>query len=272
LLETAAVKLGLCSICLADRPLRDVAALAADVGLDGIEVTARRPHIERDAGPEGARAAAREVRETGVEIIAYGSYLGYPPLVSSVDVAREVAMTEALGTPLLRVWATPLPDAPGNVTPVVSLMRETAAAAAAGGITVVIERHAGSFADTAERAERLLDAIDRPNVALNYQPLDSLRQEQAVEQPDDCARLIGRSRYFHVKNYYPNADGGGLVTPFASIADGVLDYRSILRAAAAGGYDGPLSIEFLATDDRPAEEKLAQDAAFLRRIIAELGA
>ncbi len=266
------MKLGLCSICLRDRPLRDVATLVASVGLDGIEVTGRRPHIERDAGAEGARAAGQEVRDAGLEVIAYGSYLGQPPLVSSVDVAREVAMTAALGTGLLRVWAAPVPKAPDDIAPVVSLMRETAAAAEANGITVVIERHAGSFADTAERAERLLDAVDRPNVALNYQPLDSLRWGEAGDQPHDCARLIGRSRYFHVKNYYASSDGSGPLRPFASIANGVLDYRAILQAASAGGYDGPLSIEFLAADDRPAEEKLAQDVTFLREVMAEIDA
>lgn len=267
------MKLGLCSICLRDRYLRDVALLAASVGLDGIEVTARRPHVERDAGIEGGRAAAGEVRAAGIEVLAYGSYLGQPPLVSSSDVAREVAMTEALGTDLLRVWAAPLPESPDDVTPVVALMRETAAAAEDAGITIVIERHAGSFADTVERVERLLVAIDRPNVALNYQPLDSLSEAEAeaAKQHQDCARLIGRSRYFHVKNYYPSADGSGSVRPFASIADGVLDYRAILRAAAAGGYDGPLAIEFLALDDRSAEEKLAQDVGFLQGVIADLG-
>ncbi len=266
------MKLGLCSICLRDRSLRDVALLAASVGLAGIEVTARRPHVDRDGGAEGVRAAAREVREAGIEILAYGSYLGQPPLVSSSDIVREVAMTEALGTDLIRVWAAPLPESPDDVTPVVALMRETAAAAGAVGITVVIERHAGSFADTVERVERLLDAIDRPNVALNYQPLDSLSDVEAADQHQDCARLIGRARYFHVKNYYPSADGSGSVRPFASIADGVLDYRAILRAAAEGGYDGPLAIEFLALDDRPAEEKLARDVELLRGIIADLDA
>jgi sugar phosphate isomerase/epimerase len=246
--------------------------LAASVGLDGIEVTGRRPHIERDAGAVGARLAAQEVQAEGIEILAYGSYLGQPPLVSSADVAREVAMTEALRTGLLRVWAAPFPESPDEITPVVTLMRETAAAAEAGGITVVVERHAGSFADTAERVERLLDAIDRPNVALNYQPLDALLEVEAAEQHQDCARLIGRSRYFHVKNYYPSANGTGLVRPFASIADGALDYRAILRAAVGGGYDGPLAIEFLALDDRPTEEKLAEDVAFIRGIIADLGA
>jgi sugar phosphate isomerase/epimerase len=95
-------------------------------------------------------------------------------------------------------------------------------------------------------------------------------EEEVTQQPNDCAHLIGRARYFHFKNYYPGADGSGLVKPFASIADGVLDYRAILRVAVAGGYDGPLAIEFLALDARPPEDKLAQDVTFLREVLAEL--
>ena len=58
--------------------------------------------------------------------------------------------------------------------------------------------------------------------------------------------------------------GGGLAT-------GVLDYRAILPAIVRSGYAGPFTIEFLAADERPVEEKLAADAAFVRGILAELG-
>ena len=51
----------------------------------------------------------------------------------------------------------------------------------------------------------------------------------------------------------------------------MLDYRALLAAAFEAGYAGPLTIEFLAWDERPVEEKLAADVGYLRRLLAELG-
>jgi sugar phosphate isomerase/epimerase len=155
---------------------------------------------------------------------------------------------------------------------VVDLMRAAADAAASEGISVVIERHVGSHADTQPRILRLLDAIGRPNVALNYQVLDFLPPEEAALQAADAERLVSLARYFHLKNYRPNPEPGGRLLPGAALADGVLDYRSILSSALAAGYAGPLTIEFLAMDPRPVEEKLAADVAFVRSVLAESGA
>ena len=43
------MKLGFCSISALDRPLADVAHLAATLGLDGIEVTQRAPHLTEES-------------------------------------------------------------------------------------------------------------------------------------------------------------------------------------------------------------------------------
>lgn len=270
-MATTDIPLGFCSISALDRPLEQVAALAAELGLAGIEVTARRPHLDPEAGVAVARAAASAVRAAGSDVIAYGSYLGRFGLTSHTHAAREAALAAALGAPLLRVWAEPMDDAPGESAPVVALMQAACDAARGDGITVVIERHMGSFADTPERIAYLLDAIARPNVALNYQVLDFLPPADAAGQPDDAARLVPQARYFHLKNYQANDAAGGPLLPGGSLEGGVLDYRAILAAALGAGYAGPMTIEFLAADARPVEDKLAADVAFVRTLLAELG-
>jgi sugar phosphate isomerase/epimerase len=211
------------------------------------------------------------VRAAGVDVVAYGSYLGRFGQVTRGHAEREAALAEALGTRLLRVWAEPLADGQTDPAPTVGLMRTACDAARPDGITVVVERHVGSFADTPARIDRLLDAIDRPNVALNYQVLDFLPPEEAERQAEDAARLVGRARYLHLKNYQPNPEPGAPLLPGAALGAGALDYRAILRAVVAAGYDGPMTIEFLAADARPVEEKLAADAAFVRDVLASLG-
>jgi sugar phosphate isomerase/epimerase len=172
-------------------------------------------------------------------------------------------------TPLLRVWAEPAAG-PGHRGPVVEPLQATCDAAAVHAVHVVVERHVGSFADTPERIEALLADVGRDNFALNYQVLDLIAPEAADAQPADAAALASRARYFHLKNFRPNPDGGPLL-PGGSLAGGVLDYRAILAAAFDAGYAGPLAIEFLSWDPLPIEEKLSADAAHLRALLAELG-
>ena len=262
--------LAFCSISALDRPLARVAELAAALGLDGIEVTARPPHLELDADLAAVRDAGQAVRAAGSDVVAYGSYLGRFRLTTPAHAEREAARAAALGAPLLRVWAEPLEGAPDDRATVVALLRTACDAARGDGITVVVERHVGSFADTPERVAWLLDAIDRPNVALNYQVLDFLPPEAAPQQPADAAALVRHARYFHLKNYRPNDTVGGPLLLGASLADGVLDYRAILAAALGAGYAGPMTFEFLAADARPVEDKLAADVAFVRGVLAEL--
>lgn len=266
--------IGFCSLSALDRPLAQAASAAAEAGCDGLEVSARPPHLDPAAEPAAAREAARAVRAAGIEVIAYGSYVGAGRPLRRADAVRAAEVADALGTPLVRVWAECAPE--DDPEPVIAHLRDVCDAAAPHGQTVVVERHVGSLADTAERVERLLAAVDRPNFALNYQTLDFLPVEAARAQPEDAARLAGRARYFHLKNYRPQPDAseGGDVRRLvhgASLEAGALDYRALLRAAFAAGYRGPLAIEFLAFDARPLVERLATDVTWLRRVLAELG-
>jgi len=263
----------LCSICAMDRSLADATALAARCGADGIEVTARAPHVDSDAGLDAIRAAGKRVRASGLEVTAYGSYLSWSGPGFETEVAREVERAAALDAKLLRVWAGhPEGASDAVLDDVAALLRATGDAAAAEGIHVVIERHGGTFADTAERTETLLDAVGHENVSLNYQTLDGLPAAKASAQPDDARRLIPRSRYFHVKNYRPNPVPGGPLLLGGDLEKGEPDYEAILRAAVEAGYRGPYGIEFLAFDERPLEGKVADGVGWLRRTLEAVGA
>lgn len=262
--------LGLCSISALDRPLAGAAELAAQAGIPALEVTARPPHLDPEAGVGAAREAGRVVRSVGVDVIAYGSYLGRFGQTSPAHARREVALAAALGTRLLRVWAEPVEAGTEDIEPTLAWLVEACDAAASEGITVVVERHIGSFADSAERIDMLFERAARPNLALNYQVLDALPQAAIPHQAADCARLVGRARYFHLKNYRAPADGGPL-QPGGSLEGGALDYRAILGAALDAGYSGPLMLEFLSWERLPSEEKIARDVTFLRQLLVEPG-
>jgi sugar phosphate isomerase/epimerase len=260
--------LAFCSISALDRSVAEAAKVAADAGLQGLEVSAHLPHLDPEKGPEAARQVGRAVRAAGIQVVAYGSYLGRYGRVTGKHAEQDAAIARALDTRLFRVWAEPLEEGQTDKGPTVELMQAACDAARAAGITVVIERHLGSFADTPDRIEDLFRAINRPNVALNYQVLDFLPASEIGNQAADAAELIHLAKYFHLKNYQ-NPGGQGPLFPGASLEAGVLDYRAILGAALDAGYDGPMTIEFLAADERPVEAKLAADVAFVRKLLAD---
>lgn len=261
-----------CSISAMDRDLGAAARVAAAAGCDGLEVTARAPHLDPDASPESARAAGEAVRAAGIEVVAFGSYLGRGGRLALAQGAHDVALARALDTRRLRVWAEePGREGGAPFAECVRLIQETAARAADADIVLVVERHVASWADTPERVERLLDAIDRPNVALNWQPSDLIRPEEIALQPADATRLVPRARYVHLKSYQRHpGDAAAPCLPGGSIREGALDWRAILQAVFAAGYEGPLTIEFLSWAPRPLEEKLADDVAFVREVLGEI--
>ena len=249
-------------------PVEDVVFDRLRLDDDGIEVTARSPHFDPKDGVDAARRAADAVRSHGVEVVAYGSYLGRRP-AQAEEARHEVLLAAALGAPRIRVWAEATGDDPEDMRACTEVLRAACDAAAKRGIDVVVERHRGSFADTYARIASLFAGVDRPNVGLNYQPLDFLPAEAAAAQADDARELAPWIRYVHLKNYTRHHDEGGPLMLGGSLEDGALDYRSILPAIVSSGYDGPLTIEFLAFDERPVEEKLAADVAFVRDVLGK---
>jgi sugar phosphate isomerase/epimerase len=263
------MKLAFSSISALDRSLAEAAQLAAEAGLDALEVTERFPHLTPGCDLEAATAAGRAVQAAGLEVAAFGSYLGREAPAGPEAATHAAACAAAMETSLLRVWAEPAAGG-GDRGRVVELLQSACDAAAVHDVHVAVERHVGSFADTPERIEALLADVGRDNFALNYQVLDLIAPEAADAQPADAAALAPRARYFHLKNFRPNP-GGGPLLPGGSLAGGVLDYRAILAAAFDAGYAGPLAIEFLSWEPLPIEEKLAADAAHIRALLAELG-
>ena len=202
--------------------------------------------------------------------MAFGSYLGGGGRLGKERAAHGVALARAWGAALLRVWAEQ-PGAEGGAPfdEIVALLRAAAVRAADVGITVVVERHVQSWADEPERIERLLAAVDHPSVALNYQVLDALLPDALTAQPADATCLARHARYVHLKNYRLNPSDAALaVVPGASLREGLVDYRAVLPAILRAGYDGPLTIEFLSWAAKPLAEKLADDVAFVREVLA----
>lgn len=256
-----------CTIAALDRPLSRVVEMAADAGFGGLEITARPPHVDDEASLDGLAAIGEEVRRAGLEVVAYGSYLSFVGPGSGALARRDVERARAVGASRLRVWAAHVGGAAEeHRRDVVRLLQATSALAADAGLDVVVERHEGTFADTVDRTTRLLADVARPNVWLNYQTLDGMRRDEASRVHREVELLVPLSRYVHLKNYVC-PDGDDVLQLGGDLRRGIVDYRALLPAIAAAGFDGPYAIEFVGADGRALEEKLADGLSFVREAL-----
>ena len=96
----AAFHTGLTSVTFRQKSAAQIAALAAEAGLEGIEWGGDVHVPPGDAA--AAASAARLTREAGLRVTSYGSYYHALPQEDFAPVLRSAA---ALGAPVVRIWA-----------------------------------------------------------------------------------------------------------------------------------------------------------------------
>lgn len=267
---TGSQKLGLATIVGLCHPLEEVLDVAAALGLDGIEITGRSPHLRPGASARTVAEVRHAAQARDLEVLAFGSYVGFRGAFERSDADTAVAIARDLGATRLRVWA----ESPSGrlddrgFSAAVSLLKHCCDEAAVHRVEVVVERHRQSFADSAPNVERLLHAVGRKNLSLNYQPLDHLPADAAATVPADARRLAPLASYAHLKNYEVRNSQSRTLELGSSLAAGALDYRAILKASVDAGFEGPLVLEFTSDEEStPFEHRVRRDIDFLRELL-----
>lgn len=256
---------GLVSITFRHLEVPDIARLAADCKLRGIEWggDVHVPVGDVDAATRAAEATAA----AGLEVTSYGSYFrpsgaGDPPFTPIADTAA------ALDAPAIRVWAGRHGSAearPEARSVVAAALAHAADVAAERGIAVNLEYHENTLADTPASALSLLDEIDSgrvhadPPVRTYYQPGRATPAHEAVE----ALRQL-RDHLAHVHVFSWDADGrrlrlGARQDLWSAIFGELADTSEIYHA----------QLEHVA-DDSP--EQLRNDAAELLHLIEHAAA
>ncbi|WP_233223517.1 sugar phosphate isomerase/epimerase [Amycolatopsis sp. CA-128772] len=193
-------RIGLCSVTFRALPADEVARVAAAAGLRRVEWGA-----DVHAPPRPV-AALREVREQtaahGLTACSYGSYWrAGRDSTEEFDALAEAAA--ALGAPRIRVWAGTEDSADASAPArarVTAALREAASIAAGRGLTVALEFHSGTLADTPPAALRLLDDVGHDALSTYWQP--------PVDAPDEpalagLATMLERVSAVHVFSWWP---------------------------------------------------------------------
>jgi len=194
----------------------------------------------------------RALREHGVRLVAMAAGTGWPvleparraELVTAVRRAIDVAVDLECPT-IIVVAGEQVPDVPRRRQreALAAALGELAPELGAAGVTAALEPlntridHPGQLLDRTADGFEVVEAAGSPNVRLLYDLYHSITMG---EEPDEVlSGRLGLVQHVHV------ADVPGRHEP----GSGTVDWPRRLRALVAGGYSGPVGLEYQPTTD-----------------------
>lgn len=253
------MNVGLCTISNGEASVETVLTAAAEAGYDGVEIWGKAPHVGERTTAESERIV-ETAREHALEIPVYGSYLRAGADDFRDGLATELRAAESLGADLIRVWAGTQEygdHAEAHWEAVVEDLASLADRAADRGIGVTVEHHAGTLTSSATGARRLVEAVDRGTLGLNYQPSFSLPPEKIIANARDLGSLSNNA---HVQAV-PEQNGEDRCL----LEDAYFDVEAVLEALSAEGFDGYVNVEFV-TDEYDYGVATERDLAYVRSL------
>jgi len=261
----SSLRIGLCTIAFRDRRLPEVLELAHSIGYEGVELWGREPHICEAFDARRVAEARAQIRASGLELVSYSPYVYFSSLKE--DGAQQefrtalgfLRVAQGLGSPRMRVYAGR--KASGEATAqdweyCTRGLRALAKAAEASEVTLCVETHGGTLADTAETTARVLSAVDSPSLRVLFDPVNLWPEDSAAS----ARALRSHIELVHLKNRPDRAGSLPLLD------EGTVDFREALVWLKESGYEGFVDVEFVS--QLSPEAAAAHDYAFLKRVAA----
>jgi len=254
------VNLGLCTISNKEANVEQVIERAAEAGYDGVEIWGKEPHVG-EGSPERCVEVRDHAADNDVEVGVYGSYLRVGTEEFDEMLNHEVDVAAELGADTIRVWA-------GNSDyenrtseeweAAIADLRELTDVAADRGLAVTVEKHHGSLTNSARGVRNLIEAVDRAECGLNWQPSFS---QSSADVLADATKLASLSNNLHVQAV---PEPGTVDRCF--LRDAYFDLDEILTHFQDIGFDGWVNVEFV-TAYVDYETAIATDHSFLESIL-----
>ncbi|RDZ51370.1 sugar phosphate isomerase/epimerase [Haloferax sp. Atlit-4N] len=253
------MEIGVCTISSKSHSIESVLEICHDLSVDGVEIWGK-DHIP-DRSQQTCQAIAAAGSRWEVTIPVYGSYLRVGGEDFDQKMETELDVTEWLGADKIRVWAGNREYAECDEmywNQVVSDLEQLARAAQQRGLSVTVERHAGTVTDRTEGAKALIEAVDSPVIGLNWQPLFEHDPDTIAT---DATRLAPLTNNVHLQ-----AMSAPDEQKRCQLSDAYFNVPNVIEIFDDIGYDGFLEIEFV-TQSAPYEVALAADVAYLKALL-----
>lgn len=195
------IRPGLCSVTFRSLSAERVVELAAEARLEVIEWGAD-VHVPAGDVEQASRVAALTT-DAGLECCSYGSYFragADEPITPVLDAA------EALGVDRVRVWAGSIGSdeaAPQDWASTIARLQDAVDEANARGISLALEFHSGTLADTAPTTLRVLAEVARPTLSTYWQPTVGATVDAVLDEYRAIADQVSAA---HVFSWWPDHD------------------------------------------------------------------
>ncbi len=265
------IRIILCTIAYRDRLLDYVLDVAEDLGFDGVEIWGREPHISEQFDENRVKAVQRMIHERGLTVPILGSYLRFGCTKTHAEGTAELEDTlhtaHCLSTGIVRVWASDVPSAQASEAVWDATIQECQQAcdqASKLGITLAVEMHDGTLADSGASARRLAELVGHDNLRLSYQIMPDAELQTPLEQLQSVMPYVV---HMHAQNYarLTGADEARRVP----LGDGAIDYQPLVRHLRKSSYAGCIALEFSWVEGEGKREALAADLSYLKSLVNE---
>lgn len=243
-----------CTIARKEDSLERIIPEIAGLGYTAFELWG--PHVDRYLHTDRAANLASMLRRHNAQAIAIAVYLD---LLSGdwEDAAdRYLSTAGHLEAPILRTWLCPrassaLDDLQWQT--LVSRARDLVNRASECSIAIAVETHADQPSDTLASTLRLVE--DVPGIAVVHDVYALWEHEQ--QWAASVEALAPWTVHVHAKN----ARGVRPSKTYTTLAEGDLDWNSIIATLESIGFSGRYSVEYFGAD---VAEAAASDLEFIR--------
>ncbi len=271
-----------------DYSIQEAMQLTQLLGLDGIEIAAREPHLSATTSAPRLRETRRVADALGLEIPAIAGYMGRFSTAGDAECEqaldefkRILAAAGELGASMIRVF----PGGPNaflaedyHYAKSAHWLNRCAEEAGKQGVNILLEIHNISLTETVESSLRLLDRMEYDNVGLihdagNMYITDTDYGRRSVE------RLGKHLFHVHVKDEL-RVEAAGAPGTFVNLThrgeeaflqcrmgEGAVDHGPLFEALTDSGYAGWVTFECFAP--YPPYERLEHDFRFVRGLLGQ---
>jgi inosose dehydratase len=152
---------------------------------------------------------------------------------------RRIDFARQLGAGYLITDATSENDLPPDrLRKVINALRYFGDYAADCGVRIALETHEGPTRN-GRLARDFLEAVDHPNVGLNYDTGNIYYYNEGIDPADDIRHVAERVIHVHLKD----TSGGKGEWRFCALGDGRVRFPEVIQVLQAAGFRGPYSLE-----------------------------
>lgn len=266
--------------------IQEALRMTKELGMDGLEIAAREPHLS----PTTSAIRIKEIRQVaddlGLQLPVLAGYMGGFSTASDkeseqafTDFQRLLAAAGELGSTMIRV-------APGGPNAFLAhdyhyaksafWIDKCATEAKKQGVSIVLEIHNVSIAETVESSHRLLDLIHNENVGMIHDAGNMYITD--TDYGRDSVIQLGKWMFHvHVKDEL-RVDAVGAPGTFTNLTkhgeekflqsrlgEGGADHQPLFDALVETGYDGWVTLECHAPF--PPFERLQHDFSFVKAML-----